>query len=594
MSQVKGSAPLWVDNYFLNYHNEGIEKHTIEKFKIMLRWLGLTDSDFTQITRGIVQEDGTFVKNSITKNQFYEAWFNIIKNDLDNQVPVVFGKHKSLKDVTTFTGSDREIFLINQALEDVFGYSAFICLLSGMMTFTEDSSESYGLRVDFTLHSNPLQLDLLNDFLGRGIHDTTTSKFSKRFFTLGTRYDFCKRVYYFSQIFNFGVRTDSQIITPTGSFFLDNYFIEFSPQNTYDYQYAGFHFLRRSYSQYTGNPKEVPKLNKMNIEGRAEIFDFLLNKLELILEKSELSDSYKTILINKLMKYVIDPTQRMDFATALKQIYFRRNTDLDDIQPLPITLDTANDIIIDVVYQELLAAFQDSSLTINTLYTWLYTGRTIAKRDTSEYYNDFDLVWSSGLGEKFMVTFKVLQDMFNMVPMGEELKIQFYARTRDGIDGLSRITGKPEGIYTNFEVHEIDVDLNRPSEAIMTMLLWMMLEPNIFSVVKWRGDNFIYLDIHNLFNQDYVMAESTENAISGSFVWTEPDGGTFTLSQYQSFMDRFKEIFEYGDIRHFLGFHNHELDSRFDNIIDYIRAKIFEHFEALRILRSDDELFDLR
>jgi len=176
----------------------------------------------------------------------------------------------------------------------------------------------------------------------------------------------------------------------------------------------------------------------------------------------------------------------------------------------------------------------------------------------------------------------------------DELKIQFYARTRDGIDGLSLITGKPEGVDTNFEVHEIDVDLNRPSEAIMTMLLWMMLEPNIFSVVKWRGDNFIYLDIHNLFNQDYVMAESTENAISGSFVWTEPDGGTFTLSQYQSFMNRFKEIFEYGDIMHFLGFHNHELDSRFDNIIDYIINKIKNHFIILGKLRPDSQIFDLR
>jgi len=126
------------------------------------------------------------------------------------------------------------------------------------------------------------------------------------------------------------------------------------------------------------------------------------------------------------------------------------------------------------------------------------------------------------------------------------------------------------------------------------MLLWMMLEPNMFSEVKWGARNFMYLDIYDLFNQEYMNSMNVEHNIEGQFVWTEGTGGIFTPEAYEQFANTFSRIFLYRDIRYFLGFHNHEVDSRFDNIIDYIMDKVSEFFRFIGSLNKDSKLFDLR
>lgn len=87
---------------------------------------------------------------------------------------------------------------------------------------------------------------------------------------------------------------------------------------------------------------------------------------------------------------------------------------------------------------------------------------------------------------------------------------------------------------------------------------------------------------------------NVEHNIEGQFVWTEGAGGAFTPEAYEQFRDVFSRIFLYRDIRYFLGFHNHDVDSRYDNIIDYIKNKVLRHFINLNILPDGSRLNDLR
>jgi len=180
------------------------------------------------------------------------------------------------------------------------------------------------------------------------------------------------------------------------------------------------------------------------------------------------------------------------------------------------------------------------------------------------------------------------------------LKVEFYARTAGGINENLPITLKsdgtrPDGIYTDFKVHEFPIDPKNPSETIISILFWMMMEPNIFSVVKWGSENLIYLDIYDLFDQSHINSGTIDpsDRIDGLFLWNAGDP-IFSTTKYDEFKQRFSECFEYGDIMHFLGFHNHELDRRFDNVIDYIMNIVLKYFRARGVLDEESELFELR
>ncbi len=257
---------------------------------------------------------------------------------------------------------------------------------------------------------------------------------------------------------------------------------------------------------------------------------------------------------------------------------------------------------------DILQYFIDSGMmTSNALYTWQYSHLYVNNRRTSNYFNDFNLIWNSereidgemtSFAERFEKAYNVIDDIIKMVPKDDtNLKVEFYARTEGGIDKNLPITGKPDGIHTDFKVSEFSIDPSNPAEAIISMLFWMMMEPNIFSVVKWGGENLIYLDIYNLFGQDHVQSGTIapENRINGLFAWTDGDP-TFLTTKYNEFKERFAKCFEFGDIMHFLGFHNHELDPRFNNIIDYIMDKVLVHFISIGTLKgiSNPKIFDLR
>ncbi|HDZ17753.1 hypothetical protein LCGC14_0903850 [marine sediment metagenome] len=125
----------------------------------------------------------------------------------------------------------------------------------------------------------------------------------------------------------------------------------------------------------------------------------------------------------------------------------------------------------------------------------------------------------------------------------------------------------------------------------------MILEPNIFAQVDWNSKNFFNLDIYGIYDFDYTQLGTTPNKItSRQFVWTESgQGAIFTPEAFKTLQVSFGQIFDFRDIKYFLGFHNHELDSRVDNIIDYILDKVTFHFTTIdRILRYDAQLIDLR
>lgn len=92
---------------------------------------------------------------------------------------------------------------------------------------------------------------------------------------------------------------------------------------------------------------------------------------------------------------------------------------------------------------------------------------------------------------------------------------------------------------------------------------------------------FLYMDIYSLYDQSYI-----QGAI---------DGNLDSVPNNEEYVEDFKEIFTFGDIVHFLGFHNHEFDTRFDTMIDYIKQKVLSFF-ILTLSEIDDEseLFDLR
>ncbi len=105
------------------------------------------------------------------------------------------------------------------------------------------------------------------------------------------------------------------------------------------------------------------------------------------------------------------------------------------------------------------------------------------------------------------------------------------------------------------------------------------------------------MDIFGIYDNEYTESGSVFqiNKIGGSFIWSETGpGAIFTQSKFEEFEDDFAKILDYRDIKYFLGFHNHEIDKRQDNIIDYIKDKIYLHLKLLGIIDREAEVTDLR
>ncbi len=614
---VMKHSVMLISEAFLNLHTSLPHKYTINKFKNILYKLDLKSEDFAKITRGVLQDDGSFFVNldphnpsaHLSKKSFYEAWLTIMQKDLgesdsDPGNLFVFGNHKNLRDIpnnrpwvqggdTSFEGTDEEIARIDTALIDKFGYPAFVCLLAGIMTFKEDFSRTLGYGIDFINHPQEEQSKMLRGFVGRAFHDTREDVISKDFLFRLTRNSEYRQATYWGSVFAFGFRRERDII-PYGSNFLDKYFALLEPKSSDDYLDAKNMLLNDIFSIYIGENKKVPELNKMNFNGRKEVFNFLFDLFSKAYQNKLPSHSgEKTFLTNKLIEYIMASNSKVkDFVSLLNKIIRTHSAQSFQI----------GSIKFEVNYDTLMDAFTRNKLTLNALYTFLFSYATIANRE-QVYFNDFDLAWKSSrdgksFDERFEAAHDTIKTMIEKIPNDGSniVKVKFYPRKRGGIDAgtdpSASITSSTS-ISTDLTQTEFEIDLDRPSEGIISILTWMILEPNMFGVVKWNSENFIYLDIFNMFDQSHIDSSTYTIKVPDNFVWGSR-GIAFMLVDYKDYQAQFDAQFKYGDIMHFTIFHNYELDGRFNNIIDYISDKIFNHFIRLGKLEVGSTLIDLR
>ncbi|KKN42980.1 hypothetical protein LCGC14_0707860, partial [marine sediment metagenome] len=614
-----GTSILIVNNGFLNLHSKVIDMYTITKFKSVLSRLGLQNSDFDQITRGYLQSDGGFHVNNINKYEFYIAWLNIMKSGAG---VLVFSGHPSLSSITPFLDgnnnliiTDNDIAIINTALIDIFGYTAFVCLLAGIMTFRENSADSQGYKINFLKHDRLLQTDLLRNFVGRSFErpfgDITES------FLISNSNLLYYRTRYWWSLFSFGFIRE-QIVYPSGNYFADNYFSRFEPETTRDYRDALDQMITKSFSGYASSD-----LIEKEVRGRIEIVNFLLEQFEGAYRSlTPMHSGQKIFLVNQLIKNIILPeTIARDFTVKLLQLQMgvSKSTSIK----LGTTIGGASggapsiqfEVNDDLVIERILGENFKNSLTIDALYTMIHSYSQVGKRnvfgvsDYQNYFLDFDLPWNDNIREvdgkqmvfkdRFIEAHNILLEAIQKIPATTgTLKVELYGRSEGGINKNDEISAKPSGIYTQFGADGFEIDLANPSEGIISLLLWMMLEPNMFSVIKWNGNNFLYLDIYGIYGQDHINTGTIDssNQIEGSLIWGTSVPG-FTDSDFNQIKEKYNALFELGDILHFLGFHNHERDGRFNGktIIDYIKD-IVERYATLRLdnFNDESELVDLR
>lgn len=201
------------------------------------------------------------------------------------------------------------------------------------------------------------------------------------------------------------------------------------------------------------------------------------------------------------------------------------------------------------------------------------------------FYLDFDLIWKH-LADKVKSGFEILFKMLDEAPKSKPLRVEFYTRRPAGISKNSPITDKSVFISTPFKKGEMIISPSNSEDLkvkTLSMLFWMMMEPNIFSVVKLpNGDNFLYMDIYSLYDYDYVQGGI--------------DGGLDSVGyqEYQEYDDKFTKIFTFRDISGLLGYHNHELSNKYDNIIDYIIKEFKDFYVTFLDGSRKSNLFDLR
>ncbi|MHA1642116.1 MAG: hypothetical protein ACTSVX_05245, partial [Promethearchaeota archaeon] len=545
---------IFVTEAFLNLNNKGY-LHSIPQFKKILASLKPKSGDLIygdgsiadptksnywlkHISRGFSDTLGNFIENvfsikgfPLTIDKFYEAWLNLIKNDLARGTDGYFKDHRGNLESLVFSASEDVYKKIDTALEDVFGYTTFISLLAGIMTFSEDNAHIGEYKIDFWCHNNEKQVKLLNKFVGRSLYDSRRGDLGQQYLDVDDRH------YYFASLFLFGAKRGERQIKPSSSFFLDGYFRKHIFLYHRDYKVATNRFIHRSFSEYLGKPKEVQKLNEMNMQGRLEIFIFLAKKLNDALDKITMPyEGYREFCLNLLMQRTIHPiSSSTDVVLILRDIFCTGSSNVINIGKASFEV-TRDDLII----------------TPSILFTMVFNSYSMRARarDASGYFLDFNLVWGN-LAPNIKECYDVLTDILNKAPVEERklLKVEFFGRTQTGI---SRIDIKNKYLSTDFSQSEFNINLENKEDVeikVLSMLFWMMMEPNIIAVVKFPSGDFI-LNIH-----DY---------------------------------------FEHSDTMSFTSFHNHELSIDDVDMISYVMKKFIEFYKKFLGGDKRSEIFDLR
>ena len=442
-------------------------------------------------------------------------------------------------------------------------------LLTGIMTFSEPTLVSE-YEIDFWSHDGVTQQSLLNKFIGRHLGDSMKGEIGATYLAHVSRDKL------FTSIFLFGVKRGNRRITPSSDFFIDNYYRRHVLLSSTDYRRAIDLFYYRSFSEFIGEQSTVQKLNEMNLKGRLEIFNFLAKKLFFALEKKTdlLHDSHKELFFNLLTKKIFS-LKTTDIGNWLRNIFFTRS---NDIITLSINYGKEGSqflmeqVSLEVTYEEL-----NEIITPEQLFTMcFYTGKTSLKG----YYLDFDLAWRD-LAEKVGKAYTLLKDMLSKAPIApkETLNVKFYQRSATGIKPITEKTYSL--LSTKFSQSGFDIKIDPENQEdletkVLSMIFWMIMEPNIIPVVKLpNGDNFIIMDIYELYNGDLLS-------------------GTFSPpSDYEQRQKQFFGIFTRSDLMSFINFHNHEQSDEHSDMISYVMEK----FKGLYVLlggNTRSDLIDLR
>jgi len=142
---------ILISSYFLNLHSDDI-KYTSAKFSTMLSKLepiatSIFPNDwFRSLARFTINSEGETKYNSLAKLDFYKNWLSVIKKDLESGNPTgYFSGFEDLKSMTFTSNFDDTanhelIKLMDIALIEAWGYSAFISLLSGILSISKDNN----------------------------------------------------------------------------------------------------------------------------------------------------------------------------------------------------------------------------------------------------------------------------------------------------------------------------------------------------------------------------------------------------------------------------------------------------------------------
>jgi hypothetical protein len=578
-----GTARILVSEPFLNLHSEDnrysipLIRNVVEELEprsgdkaYSPTVLDVKSSDYWigKITRGLLDGDGKFDIRPKSLEQFYNSWLDILKNVLDRtktSKDSFFEKHRKSLENLAFKASEDVYKKIDSALEDVIGFPALMCLLGGMMTFTKDSTiNSY--QIDFLQHGYREQSKLYNGFVGRGLHDQRKGDLHSEYLqqSVDTKtYDitYSRRAYYHASIFLFGSKRGDRVLKPSTSYLKDQYFSRAYLKSTADYKLALEKFLYRSFSKYIkvdGNGQNKIVNGKI-LNGLGDTFDFLARKLETALEKRGLLPLL-SLFMNELQRRLIAPNSVLKYT--LRNILF---TGISKGIAIKVGDKQIN---FEIKYSELRDFLTPDMLT-----------------SLVSQVSDFDLVWN-GLSSKVKEAQSVLVKMLNDVSGAGNLEVEFFYKSQEGIKQESSITKKSDFIQTAFSRDKLTIDLSNQEDVNIkaySMLFWMIMEPNMFTAVKLPSDdNYIFMDIFGLYNDDYVGG-----GVDGGFPAN-------SIANYEENADKFGQIFTHKDIRYFVGFNNHQWDQNHNNIISYTMEKFIDFYKLFLQGQKDSKISDLR
>jgi len=252
---------------------------------------------------------------------------------------------------------------------------------------------------------------------------------------------------------------------------------------------------------------------------------------------------YREFSLNLLMRKIIHPIRtdsgNSDPVLILREILCTGISKFISIK---------EGLTFEVTHKDLMEIIPDGDILFTMVFA---SGKIFIDRDKSGFFLDFNLVWGN-LAPKIKECFEILTTMLSKE--GGLLEVEFFGRTglKRTSDSLKPINIKHLYLYTTFSQSGFNIDSDNQEDIeikVLSMLFWMMMEPNIVAKIKLpTGD--MTVDIY-----DYLDPSDT-----------------------MSFTD----------------FHNHELSNKHGDIISYIMEKFIDFYANFLGGDQKAKIFDLR